>query len=103
MGLEMSNEEMNELSMVEVAFEIMKKDRKPYNFYDLMDEVAAAKKMTKEQVEERISNLYTDLNIDGRFHSLGDNTWGLKSWYALEQAEEEITTPVKKKKAKAAD
>ncbi|MCK0470012.1 DNA-directed RNA polymerase subunit delta [Halalkalibacter sp. APA_J-10(15)] len=102
MGLELSKDEVIEHSMVEIAYGIMKKGRKPYDYYDLMDEVAKVKGMNEEQVAERIANLYTDLNIDGRFHSLGDNTWGLKSWYALEQAEEEITTPVKpKKKSKA--
>jgi DNA-directed RNA polymerase subunit delta len=100
---QLEKEELQEMSMVEVAFEIMKDERTPYDYYDLVNKVAEVKEMSKEEVEQRISNLYTDMNIDGRFHSLGDNRWGLKSWYPLEQAEEEITTPVKpRKKAKAA-
>lgn len=101
---EMTQEEIQEISMVEIAFEVMKEKREPFDYYDLVEEVAAIKGMSKEEVEARIANLYTDMNIDGRFHSLGDNRWGLKSWYALEQAEEEITTPVKpRKKAKDLD
>jgi DNA-directed RNA polymerase subunit delta len=100
----MDKDVLREMSMVEVAFEIMKDKRNPYDYYDLVDKVAEVKGMKQEEVQERIANLYTDMNIDGRFHSLGDNRWGLKSWYPLEQAEEEITTPVKaRKKAKVAD
>ncbi|MDT8860467.1 DNA-directed RNA polymerase subunit delta [Alkalihalobacillus sp. MEB130] len=100
---ELEKEAIQEMSMVEIAFEIMKDERQPYDYYDLVQKVAEVKEMSKEEVEQRIANLYTDMNIDGRFHSLGDNRWGLKSWYPLEQAEEEITTPVKpRKKAKAA-
>ncbi len=98
----MDKEDLLEMSMVEIAFEIMKESKKPFDYYDLVKQVAAIKKMSDEQLNERIAYLYTDMNIDGRFHSLGDNRWGLKSWYPLEQSEEEITTPVKpKKKAKA--
>ncbi len=98
----MDKEELLEMSMVEIAFEIMKESKKPFDYYELFRQVGQMKEMSEEQLNERISFLYTDMNIDGRFHSLGDNRWGLKSWYALEQAEEEITTPVKpRKKAKA--
>ena len=100
----MTKEELQETPMVELAYAVMKEERKPFNYYDLIKEVAELKGMSKEAVEARIANLYTDMNIDGRFHSLGDNNWGLKSWYALEQSEEEITTPVKpRKKSKEAD
>ncbi|WP_245628094.1 DNA-directed RNA polymerase subunit delta [Shouchella shacheensis] len=89
------------MSMVETAYVLMKEKRQPYNFFDLLEEVAAVKELSKAQVEERISFLYTDLNIDGRFLTLGDNTWGLKVWYPQEQAEEEIThsaKPAKRRK-----
>ena len=98
----MSKDELQELSMVEIAYSIMKEEHNPYDYYDLLKKVAEVKEMSEEEVNLRIANLYTEMNIDGRFHSLGDNRWGLKSWYPLEQAEEEITTPIpKRKKAKA--
>lgn len=100
----MTKEELQEIPMVEIAFEVMKEERNPFDYYDLIKKVAELKGMSEEEVQARIANLYTDMNIDGRFHSLGDNRWGLKSWYPLEQAEEEITTPVKpRKKSKEAD
>ncbi len=95
---ELTKEELREIPMVEIAFEVMKDAGKPFNYYDLFKVVADLKGVTPSEVEARISKLYTDINIDGRFHSLGDNQWGLKRWYPLEQTEEEITTPVKKRK-----
>ncbi len=32
--------------------------------------------VTKEELGDRIAQFYTDLNIDGRFIALSDQTWG---------------------------
>lgn len=98
----LTKEELNEMSMVEAAFIVMANKRQPFNFYDLLEEVAKLKGMSETEMDERISFLYTDLNLDGRFLTLGDNTWGLRSWYPHEQAEEEIThsaKPAKRRKS----
>lgn len=95
-----SPEEIKEASMVEIAFELMKEKKQPFTYGDLVKQVAEIKAMPQEEVMERISYLYTDLNIDGRFISLGENRWGLRSWYPFEQADEEVTQTVRRKKAK---
>lgn len=33
-----------------------------------------------------IAQLYTEINIDGRFICVGKSLWGLKRWYPTEQA-----------------
>ncbi len=71
-----SKEELQELSMIELAYELLKEERQPFKYFDLVNRIAELKGMTKEQINERISFLYTDLNIDGRFLALGENRWG---------------------------
>ncbi|KQL58848.1 MULTISPECIES: DNA-directed RNA polymerase subunit delta [Bacillaceae] len=96
----LNQEQLDEMSMVEAAFAIMVDQKKAFNFYDLLEEVAKLKGLSRSEAEARISFLYTDLNIDGRFLTLGDNQWGLKAWYPHEQSEEEITHSVKPKRRK---
>ena len=95
-------EEIKEMSMIEITFELMNEKKEPFAFNDLMKRVAEIKGMSEEEVMERISYLYTDLNVDGRFISLGDNRWGLRTWYPYEQMDEEVTQTVRRKKAKKA-
>nr|WP_026104916.1 DNA-directed RNA polymerase subunit delta [Halalkalibacterium ligniniphilum] len=98
----MKKEDIQELSMIEIAYALMKEERQPFDYLELIKRVAELKGMTEEQMNARMGYLYTDLNIDGRFVTLGENRWGLKSWYPLEHVEEEYT-PAPKKKAKAVD
>lgn len=96
----LTKEELQEIPMVEIAFEIMAKRGEPLNYYDLFQEISTLKRLTKAEEEMRIAKLYTDINIDGRFHSLGNNEWGLRKWYPLDKANEEITTPARQKQEK---
>ncbi|WP_308417645.1 DNA-directed RNA polymerase subunit delta [Alkalihalobacterium bogoriense] len=102
----LNKEELAETSMVEIAYAVMKENKNPFTYHDLLKQVADIKGMTEEEVNRRISSLYTDLNIDGRFICVGENTWGLRSWYPVEKMEEDFTVVPKtrkKAKAKAAD
>lgn len=101
-----TKEQVVEMSMVEIAFEILKNEKQPVQFYDLVKQIAEIKGLSKEAVENRIAYFYTDMNIDGRFVSLGDNKWGLKTWYPVESSEEELgatNKPTKRKKASEDD
>jgi DNA-directed RNA polymerase subunit delta len=101
-----TKEQVSEMSMVEIAFEILQSEKTPVQFYDLVKQITEIKGLTKTAVEARIAYFYTDMNIDGRFVSLGDNQWGLKTWYPVESSEEELgatNKPTKRKKASEDD
>lgn len=70
------------------------------SFQDLLAEIGAILGLPKEETESKMIQFYTDLNIDGRFISLGDNTWGLRAWYPVDQIDEEVTHTVKTKRKK---
>ncbi len=76
--------------MVDLAFMILKAANTPYYYRDLMNEVAQLRGMTEDQIIEAIAQLYTEINIDGRFACVGTNLWGLKRWYPIERSEDPV-------------
>ena len=64
----------------------------------MVQEIAQVLGLSQEQVNAKIAQFYTDLNIDGRFINLGENRWGLRNWYPYEQIDEEILPQPKPKK-----
>ncbi|WP_449538093.1 DNA-directed RNA polymerase subunit delta [Ferdinandcohnia sp. Marseille-Q9671] len=98
-----SPDQIKEMSMLEVAYEIFLGRKDAIGFQELVDEIAKTLELTEQEVATKISQFYTDLNIDGRFITLGDNRWGLRTWYPYEQIDEEVIhteKPKKKKKGK---
>ena len=43
------------------------------------------KGLSEDKVMQVIAQLYTEINIDGRFACVGTNLWGLKRWYPVEK------------------
>ncbi|WP_408008657.1 DNA-directed RNA polymerase subunit delta [Pseudalkalibacillus sp. A8] len=95
-----SKEELKEIPMLEIAYHILKDNKKPTPFTELMDQVSKMRNLTPEEQKQRVAQFYTDINIDGRFVCMGDNQWGLKVWYPVESSDEELATTIKPKKRK---
>lgn len=102
MGLsQFTKEQLTEMSFIEMAYEILKSQKQPASFKEILDEISSTLGLKEDEVKTRIAQFYTDLNVDGRFLSLGENRWGLRVWYPVDQTEEEVVTPTKPKKKKA--
>lgn len=83
-----------ELSMIEVARAILE-DRGRNNemhFSELVDEVQTYLDKSDDSIRASLPAFYAELNTDGSFISLGENTWGLRSWYAIDEIDEEVIT-----------
>lgn len=83
--LSFTAEQAREMPMVDVLFEILKTtepNSDGYPFPVLMDEVVKVKQLQvdPEQLLKLTAHLYTDINIDGRFASIVNRNWVLKSW-----------------------
>lgn len=76
--------------MVDLAFMILKAANTPHYYRDLMNEVAKLRGMNEAEIDEAIAQLYTEINIDGRFACVGTNLWGLKRWYPIERSEDPV-------------
>lgn len=97
----------NELSMIEVAHAILDQKGEILDFSALLKEVQEFLNINSKELANATSQFYTDLNIDGSFISLGENRWGLRSWYPIDFIDEEVTqgnedeAPRRKKRKKA--
>lgn len=87
-SLAKSDDELKQLPMVELAYELLKANKEPIYFREIMEEIRQLRGMTEDEAMEVIARLYTEINIDGRFIHLGQNVWGLKRWYPIEKANE---------------
>lgn len=83
--LKLDPEKIREMPMVDLAFEVLKAANTPFYYRDLMHEIAKLRGFTEEQINDVIAQLYTEINIDGRFACVGGNVWGLKRWYPVER------------------
>ncbi|MGO2686183.1 MAG: DNA-directed RNA polymerase subunit delta [Enterococcus italicus] len=80
----------SELSMIEVAHAILEQRGDVMDFSDLVNQIQNYLGKSDGEIRDSLAQFYTDLNIDGSFISLGDNRWGLRSWYAIDSIDEEL-------------
>mgnify|MGYP001789771292 CR=1 FL=1 len=83
-------QDRKDLSMIEVAHAILEQKGDVVDFTELLIEIQNYLELSELELESRMVRFYTDLNIDGRFISLGENRWGLRGWYPIDAIDEEI-------------
>ncbi|CYU73815.1 TPA: DNA-directed RNA polymerase subunit delta [Streptococcus suis] len=89
-----AGQEKSELSMIEVARAILEergRDNEMY-FNDLVNEIQNYLEKSNSEIRAALPTFYSDLNVDGSFIPLGENRWGLRSWYAIDEIDEEVIT-----------
>lgn len=89
--LKLDSEKIREMPMVDLAFEVLKAANVPFYYRDLMMEIAKIRGLSESEIIEIIAQLYTEINIDGRFACVGGNVWGLKRWYPVERTDDPVT------------
>ncbi|WCK54377.1 DNA-directed RNA polymerase subunit delta [Aneurinibacillus sp. Ricciae_BoGa-3] len=81
-------EKIEEMAMVDLSYQLLSETKKPQYYRDLFNQVVELKQISEQQAMDVIAQVYTEINLDGRFICLGDNLWGLKRWYLVETQEE---------------
>lgn len=89
--LKLDSEKIREMPMVDLAFEVLKAANTPFYYRDLMMEIGKIRGLSESQIIDVIAQLYTEINIDGRFACVGGNVWGLKRWYPVERTDDPVT------------
>lgn len=66
-------------SMIEAAYEVLEANNGSLSFKELSQKVGEMLEMSEEELKSRLGALYTSLSFDGRFVTLTDNTWDLRT------------------------
>ena len=73
----------NQMSLIEIALEIMESSNEPLNIYTLIKETLNRKGVSDED-GTLAAKLYTDISISSKFVYMGDDLWDLKSRQSLD-------------------
>lgn len=91
-----TKEMVDEKSFIDMAYTLLNDKGATMNLYDIIDEFKDLGGYEFEEIENRVVQFYTDLNTDGRFLNIGENQWGLRDWYSVDDIEEKIAPTIQK-------
>lgn len=70
--------ELEQMSYIDIAYEIIKEDKKKYNTPNLFKEICKLLKLGDEEFESKIGDFFTALSTDQRFILIDSVNWDLK-------------------------
>ena len=76
---------MSEKSNLDVAFDLINKEGKEVSFKDIWAEITRVQGFDEETSKRLMGQFYTNLSLDGRFVTLGDNKWDLRSRHTFDK------------------
>ena len=68
-----------EMSMLEVAELLIQRKIKPQKFEKIAKEVCELMGLTDDEFQSKLAQFYTDLTLSGKFVTVGEDKWDLKS------------------------
>ncbi|HJV45741.1 MAG TPA: DNA-directed RNA polymerase subunit delta [Bacillota bacterium] len=84
------DERWQEVALVDIAYEVLNSSTKSMNYRDIFKEAASMKGLTDEELLDLLPQVFTEMNLDGRFLCISPSEWGLKKWYTTQAIEESI-------------
>lgn len=72
-------------SLLDYAYDCVKASKGQVSFKDLWAYVVKEAGLDEETAARRVSSFYTNLMLDGRFVTLGENQWDLRSRHTFDK------------------
>ena len=72
-------------SLLDYAYDLISHSKGQVSFKDLWEYVAKEAGLDEETAAKRVSSFYTNLMLDGRFVTLGENLWDLRSRHTFDK------------------
>ena len=76
-----------EKSLLDYGFDVLSASKEPVKFIDLFKKSLelSGLELSEAELKVRMSKFYTQLSLDGRFITLTDNYWDLRSRHVFEK------------------
>ncbi len=72
-------------SLLDLAYDYVSQSKGQVSFKDLWAYVVEKAGLDEETAAKRVSSFYTNLMLDGRFVTLGENQWDLRSRHTFDK------------------
>ena len=72
-------------SLLDYAYDYISHNKGQVSFKDLWEYVAKEAGLDEETAARKVSSFYTNLMLDGRFVTLGENMWDLRSRHTFDK------------------
>ena len=72
-------------SLLDLAYDCVSQSKDQVSFKDLWAYVVEKAGLDEETAAKRVSSFYTNLMLDGRFVTLGENQWDLRSRHTFDK------------------
>ena len=72
-------------SLLDLTYEFIYSKRNQHRSLKFANISQKESGLTKEELDKKISRFYTNLVLDGRFVTLGENTWDLRSRHTFDK------------------
>ena len=72
-------------SLIEYAYEFVSKHKESVNFKEIWEYVKKEAGLTEEQANAKVGQFFTNMMLDGRFITLGENEWDLRERHVFDK------------------
>ena len=72
--------DFEQMAEMDIAHHILTQKKMPMHYKELITEVIETKHKPVQSLAMAISEIYTMMNMDSRFHYEGESRWGLTEW-----------------------
>ncbi len=76
---------MTEKTFLEIAYDFVSNSSKPVSFKEIWETVVSEKGLDESVANSKVGQFYTTLMLDGRFVTLGENMWDLRSRHTFDK------------------
>lgn len=72
-------------SLIEYAYEFVSKHKESVNFNEIWEYVKKEAGLSEEQANKKVGQFFTNMMLDGRFITLGENEWDLRERHVFDK------------------